>query len=41
MIVLVGALDEVRMISVDSELYLANELILEPDVHEDIISSFP
>lgn len=41
MIVLVGALDEVRMVGVDCELYLTDELIFEPDVHEDIVGTFP
>lgn len=41
MIVLVGALDEVRMISVDCKLYLTDELIFEPDIHENIVGSFP
>ena len=41
MVVLVGALDEVGVVGVDCELDLADELVLEPDVHEDVVGSFP
>lgn len=29
------------MVSVDCELYLTDELIFEPDVHENIVGTFP
>ena len=40
MIVLIGTLDEVRVVGVDCKLGLADEHVLVSDVHEDVIGTF-
>lgn len=39
-VVLIGTLDEVRVVRVDCQLCLADEDILVSDIHEDIIRTF-